>query len=80
MLPTDATAALYVDQALYFRTLQLYTACVPLVYPVMGFGAPLDEAAKEKALASFAEVLEILFSRFIKGDGFAAGSALTIAG
>lgn len=40
LVPTDAHALIKMDQAFYYRTLQLYPAIAALVYPIMVFPHP----------------------------------------
>lgn len=79
LIPADAHGLMRMEQALYFRTLQLYKVIAPLVYPILGFAAPLDAAAHEKALNEANEMLDVFFNHFAKNGSFAIGD-LSIAG
>lgn len=80
LVPTDPKVAAKVDQVLYLRTCNIYPKLGPtLMYPTLGWGAPLDAAATEKALVEANEIIDILFTRFFQDGGFAAGE-LSIAG
>ena len=79
LIPVGAADLVKLDQALYFRTLQLYGKVAALVYPVLGFAGPLDAAGKERALNEASEILDVFFSYFSKNGSFAIGE-LSIAG
>jgi len=73
--PTDPVARAKVDQALDYRQTGFYPALQKYIYPVMGWGAPLDEEATAAAAKGLSSVLAEFEAYYIKDGHFASGFA-----
>jgi len=71
--PTDPLQRARVDQALDYRQTGLYPALQKYIYPVMGWGAPLDEAAAAAAAKNLSTVLDEFEKYYLKDGKFVSG-------